>query len=182
VRPTVTAASRRSAAAREILAFILDRVPARMVLTRLAGTGTGQAIFENSLIFNGLYQDCRRECPPNVMQISCLGRMLENWRAVHKSRNKGIAVLLFSPLSVHEQVKNDPRRANQRRSAADANAWASAAARLAPMPESRRFPPPWTVEETAPCFIVRDAERSPSARTNRDGVQPPRSPHLVASR
>ena len=21
----------------------------------------------------------------------------------------------------------------------------------------RRFPPPWTVEETAPCFIVRDA-------------------------
>jgi hypothetical protein len=21
---------------------------------------------------------------------------------------------------------------------------------------SRRFPPPWTVEETAPCFIVRD--------------------------
>ena len=22
---------------------------------------------------------------------------------------------------------------------------------------SRRFPPPWTVEETAPCFIVRDA-------------------------
>ena len=24
------------------------------------------------------------------------------------------------------------------------------------LPE-RRFPPPWTVEETAPCFIVRDA-------------------------
>ena len=22
---------------------------------------------------------------------------------------------------------------------------------------ARRFPPPWTVEETAPCFIVRDA-------------------------
>jgi hypothetical protein len=22
--------------------------------------------------------------------------------------------------------------------------------------EPRRFPPPWTVEETAPCFIVRD--------------------------
>jgi hypothetical protein len=22
--------------------------------------------------------------------------------------------------------------------------------------ERRRFPPPWTVEETAPCFIVRD--------------------------
>jgi hypothetical protein len=21
----------------------------------------------------------------------------------------------------------------------------------------RRFPPPWSVEETAPCFIVRDA-------------------------
>jgi hypothetical protein len=21
---------------------------------------------------------------------------------------------------------------------------------------SRRFPPPWTIEETAPCFIVRD--------------------------
>jgi hypothetical protein len=22
----------------------------------------------------------------------------------------------------------------------------------------RRFPPPWTVEETQPCFIVRDAD------------------------
>jgi hypothetical protein len=26
-------------------------------------------------------------------------------------------------------------------------------------PSSRRFPPPWTVEETAPCFIVRDANK-----------------------
>jgi len=26
------------------------------------------------------------------------------------------------------------------------------------MAGSRRFPPPWTVEETAPCFIVRDAK------------------------
>ena len=25
------------------------------------------------------------------------------------------------------------------------------------MPSTRRFPPPWTVEETALCFIVRDA-------------------------
>jgi hypothetical protein len=25
------------------------------------------------------------------------------------------------------------------------------------MPATRRFPPPWTVEETAPCFIVRNA-------------------------
>ena len=25
------------------------------------------------------------------------------------------------------------------------------------MPSARRFPPPWSVEETAPCFIVRDA-------------------------
>jgi hypothetical protein len=25
------------------------------------------------------------------------------------------------------------------------------------MAEPRRFPPPWSVEETAPCFIVRDA-------------------------
>jgi hypothetical protein len=25
------------------------------------------------------------------------------------------------------------------------------------MTERRRFPPPWSVEETAPCFIVRDA-------------------------
>ena len=23
--------------------------------------------------------------------------------------------------------------------------------------QTRRFPPPWSVEETAPCFIVRDA-------------------------
>jgi hypothetical protein len=27
------------------------------------------------------------------------------------------------------------------------------------MAEPRRFPPPWTVEETAPCFIVRDANK-----------------------
>jgi hypothetical protein len=27
---------------------------------------------------------------------------------------------------------------------------------LAVTVQSRRFPPPWTVEETAPCFIVRD--------------------------
>jgi hypothetical protein len=24
------------------------------------------------------------------------------------------------------------------------------------MPSARRLPPPWTIEETAPCFIVRD--------------------------
>jgi hypothetical protein len=27
------------------------------------------------------------------------------------------------------------------------------------MAEPRRFPPPWTVEEIAQCFIVRDANR-----------------------
>jgi hypothetical protein len=27
------------------------------------------------------------------------------------------------------------------------------------MAGSRRFPPPWTVEETQPCFIVRDANK-----------------------
>jgi hypothetical protein len=27
------------------------------------------------------------------------------------------------------------------------------------MAGSRRFPPPWTVEETQPCFIVRDANQ-----------------------
>ncbi len=26
----------------------------------------------------------------------------------------------------------------------------------APMPRQRRFPPPWSVEDTASCFIVRD--------------------------
>jgi hypothetical protein len=26
-------------------------------------------------------------------------------------------------------------------------------------PPPRRFPPPWTIEETAPCFIVRDANK-----------------------
>jgi hypothetical protein len=26
-------------------------------------------------------------------------------------------------------------------------------------PPRRRFPPPWSVEETAPCFIVRDANK-----------------------
>jgi hypothetical protein len=25
--------------------------------------------------------------------------------------------------------------------------------------DRRRFPPPWTVEETQPCFIVRDANK-----------------------
>ena len=25
------------------------------------------------------------------------------------------------------------------------------------MPSVRRFPPPWTIEETDACFIVRDA-------------------------
>jgi hypothetical protein len=25
-------------------------------------------------------------------------------------------------------------------------------------PEPRRFPPPWTVEETEACFIVRDGK------------------------
>ena len=27
---------------------------------------------------------------------------------------------------------------------------------MPPETTSRRFPPPWTIEETAPCFIVRD--------------------------
>jgi hypothetical protein len=27
------------------------------------------------------------------------------------------------------------------------------------MPSVRRFPPPWSVEETDACFIVRDANR-----------------------
>jgi hypothetical protein len=27
-------------------------------------------------------------------------------------------------------------------------------------PEPRRFPPPWTAEETSACFIVRDANGS----------------------
>ena len=26
------------------------------------------------------------------------------------------------------------------------------------MPENRRFPPPWSVEETGACFIVRDSD------------------------
>jgi hypothetical protein len=30
-------------------------------------------------------------------------------------------------------------------------------AKLTALP--RRFPPPWSVEETAPCFIVRDANK-----------------------
>jgi hypothetical protein len=27
------------------------------------------------------------------------------------------------------------------------------------MPERRRFPPPWSIEERAACFIVRDGNR-----------------------
>jgi hypothetical protein len=30
------------------------------------------------------------------------------------------------------------------------------AVRLSHMAERRRFPPPWTVEESEPCFIARD--------------------------
>jgi hypothetical protein len=41
------------------------------------------------------------------------------------------------------------------------------------MPECRRFMPPWSVEETTPCFIVRDnngqALALVYARTNREG-------------
>ena len=47
------------------------------------------------------------------------------------------------------------------------------------MPE-RRFPSPWTAEETDACFTVRDANggRSPTftARTNRDAGRRPSSP------
>ena len=34
-----------------------------------------------------------------------------------------------------------------------------APARPDPTSPARRFPPPWTVEEAAPCFIVRDANK-----------------------
>jgi hypothetical protein len=27
------------------------------------------------------------------------------------------------------------------------------------MPERRRFPPPWSIEESAACFIVRDGDK-----------------------
>ena len=27
------------------------------------------------------------------------------------------------------------------------------------MASARRFPPPWSIEETEPCFVVRDANR-----------------------
>jgi hypothetical protein len=33
-----------------------------------------------------------------------------------------------------------------------------------PMPQSRRFPPPWTVEETDACFIVKDKNGQKLAR------------------
>jgi hypothetical protein len=61
------------------------------------------------------------------------------------------------------------------------------------MPEARRFPPPWSVEETDACFIVRDhngqalayvyfeeerdaAQRSSCSRATRLGASPPTSP------
>ncbi len=31
------------------------------------------------------------------------------------------------------------------------------------MPETRRFPPPWSIEEGAACFIVRDHDRQTPA-------------------
>jgi hypothetical protein len=30
---------------------------------------------------------------------------------------------------------------------------------MAPMPEARRFPPPWSIEEGSACFIVRDHDK-----------------------
>jgi hypothetical protein len=39
---------------------------------------------------------------------------------------------------------------------------------------ARRFPPPWTVEETQPCFIVRDATGALAFVYSEDG------PGLVA--
>ena len=30
-------------------------------------------------------------------------------------------------------------------------------------PERRRFPPPWSIEETAACFIVKDSDGQPLA-------------------
>jgi hypothetical protein len=33
------------------------------------------------------------------------------------------------------------------------------------MPSARRFPPPWSVEETDACFIVRDANGQAMAFT-----------------
>jgi hypothetical protein len=33
------------------------------------------------------------------------------------------------------------------------------------MPSVRRFPPPWTTEETDACFIVRDANGQALARS-----------------
>jgi hypothetical protein len=41
---------------------------------------------------------------------------------------------------------------------------ASTLTRTVPLP--RRFPPPWSVEETAPCFIVRDANGQALAFVN----------------
>jgi hypothetical protein len=31
------------------------------------------------------------------------------------------------------------------------------------MPSARRFPPPWMIDETDACFIVRDGNRQPLA-------------------
>jgi hypothetical protein len=49
-----------------------------------------------------------------------------------------------------------PRRPlAQDQKSARAGGAARARRRMGPMTD-RRFPPPWTVEETQPCFIVRD--------------------------
>ena len=38
------------------------------------------------------------------------------------------------------------------------------------MPSARRFPPPWSVEETAPCFIARDANGQAFSELTCSGV------------
>jgi hypothetical protein len=50
------------------------------------------------------------------------------------------------------------------------------------MPGSRRFPPPWTVEETAACFIVRDANKQALVGTRRVQEVSQRSEGLAVAR
>ena len=66
---------------------------------------------------------------------------------------------------------------------------------MPPEVRSRRFPPPWVVDETEACFIVRDANsqvlayvyfedepagarRRSSSRAMKRGASPPTSPNI----
>ena len=87
----------------------------------------------------------------------------------------------------HAHPKTWPADREQRQRAAIIGEWLKTEARyLGLVTEPRRFPPPWSVEETDACFIVRDAngqalayvyfEEEPGRRAAAQAAHPRRGP------